>query len=635
MSLSELWRENKSKDPGLDLASILGAARIMASSLAPNIDVTFAGVKMAATDRKTIALSTKVLGNEYPVDGDKVDYLMGLTVHEMGHVMFSPDKAQFLKAIDKKLRKTHGYYNRPKAVVEIMEILEDVYVDHLMNAFPGYRDYLKVAIQGTMNGISPDKITGILDRQVTQQEMLNAFTAIALVGLPIPASILPENMSILGKLAAIAQKLCANSMPREKAVLESWKIVSKLPEYIPPEDKLPSKMQEDSPSQQKPDQSQDDDVGDESGSDDGDTEGQQQDQEDSDAEETDHDDDSETDAGEKGDEPANDDERPEEDGAEDDQAQDAEAEPEPDDDSPESDDISISEIINADINCKVDLEPDVADDVAQALIDKREDLTQMLSLLAKDANTVIAYTPDECGESTTAARKKTQQVEEALRRILQDLRLRRTEDYRGLYSGKVSARRLYRTGYGDRRVFQRRERPSEINMAVCLLMDISGSMNVIRPLIEQVIVATCDAFQKEKLEFIALGYSAHAGIAYISRLHDRECGKVYLGLETPKAWDTTPSYEGLAAGIAQLLRFGGNKPKVLFHCTDGMPDRLGRNSIPDLLKDARQKAILDIHIAMGYPSSGFNEIYGESTIIKDISELPVVIEKRLRDKLGI
>ena len=623
MSMSDLWRENKSKDPGLDLVSILGAARVMATSLAPDVDVTFAGVKGAKTDRKTIMLSAKVLGDEHPVDGDKVDCLLGLTVHELGHVIYSPDKRQLLKAIDKKLRKI-----RPKAVVDIMEILEDVYVDHLMSALPGYRDYLRVAIQYAVSNISADKITGILDRPVTQQEMLNAFAAIALADLPIPANILPQNMAVLSKLVAIAQKLCTKSISREKAILESWKIISGLPERISPEDKLSSKMQEDSPGRQEPDQSQDDDMGDESGSEDTTEDAIDGDQQQDDVEEKEEpleetDRDSRDNALEKGDK------QPDKDDAESGLGS-------SDDDSPESNDISISQIINADIDRKVELEPDVADDVAQALIDKREDLTQMLSLLAKKAaDTVIAYTPAEDGWSVAKARRETQQVEEKLRRILQDLRLRRTEDYRGLYSGKISARRLYRTGYGDKRVFQRRERPGEINMAVCLLMDLSGSVRGERSLIEQVVVAICDAFQKEKLEFIALGYSGHEGIAYIPRLYDRECGKIHLGLESLKMWGGTPSYEGLAAGIAQLLRFGGNKPKVLFHCTDGMPDYPGRWAIPDLLKDARQKGILDVHISLGEPSSSFKEIYGEPAVIENISELPGIIEKQLRNKLGI
>ncbi len=629
MSMSELWRENKSKDPGLDLASILSAARIMASSLSPNIDITFAGIKAAATDRKTIALSTKVLGNSYPVDGDKVDCLMGLTVHEMGHVLFSPEKAQLLKAIDKRL----GLSRRPRLLEDMVNTLEDIYVDHLMSAFPGYRDYLKAAMQFAVAGVSPDKITGILNRRVTQQEMINAFGAIAIAGFPVPSDILPENMGILGKLVTIAQKMCANTMKREKAITDSWKIISSLPEQILPEEKLPSKMPKGQPApDQEPDQSQSDESGgDEAENTDGD-DGQEQDTETTkpkyggdEAEDTETTELEQDDADEEQDQPDGD------------KDQQCDAEPDPEDNSPESDSISISRMLNASIDYKVKLDSDVADDVSQALIDKREDLTQMLSLLAKEADTVIAYTPNECAEATTKARKETQQVEEALRRILQDLRLRRTEDYRGLYSGKISARRLYRAGYGDKRVFQRRERPGEINMAVCLLMDLSGSMINTRPLIEQVVVALCDAFQKEKLEFIALGYSGHRHIAYIPRLHDREVGKVYLDLDRSKVWDTTPSYEGLAAAIAQLLRLGGNKPKVLFHCTDGNPDKPGMHAIPDLLNNARNKGIMDIHIAMGdYLSEGrFGDIYGEVVTISDISQLPTVIEKKLRDKLGI
>ncbi|MBA7679333.1 Potassium-transporting ATPase ATP-binding subunit [subsurface metagenome] len=52
---------------------------------------------------------------------------------------------------------------------------------------------------------------------------------------------------------------------------------------------------------------------------------------------------------------------------------------------------------------------------------------------------------------------------------------------------------------------------------------------------------------------------------YIPRLYDREVGRVNLGLN--KEWHMTPSYEGLAAATAQLLRLGGKKQKILFHNT--------------------------------------------------------------------
>jgi nitric oxide reductase activation protein len=232
---------------------------------------------------------------------------------------------------------------------------------------------------------------------------------------------------------------------------------------------------------------------------------------------------------------------------------------------------------------------------------------------------------------------RTSSAEEKLRRILQDYRQKRTKDYRGLLAGRISARRLHRVAYGDKRVFQRRDKPELVDMAVCLLMDLSGSVSIYRELIEQITVAMCDAFKKERMEFIALGYSGRHSIVSIPRLYDREVGKVNLGLE--KEWVMTPSYEGLAAAIGQLLRLAGRKQKILFHFTDGEPNNGGRQAIADLLVGSRTKGIIDIHVCLtssGFTTERFRELYGEDTLfINEINQLPDIVDIKLRERLKI
>lgn len=301
-------------------------------------------------------------------------------------------------------------------------------------------------------------------------------------------------------------------------------------------------------------------------------------------------------------------------------------------------DLDLSSELNNLVNDNTRLPDDLAKDVSEAIVEKRADLSQLLSLLAKDSSyTIIAYTPQEDGVRAAEARSKTASVEEKLRRILQDYRLRRTKDFRGLMSGRVSSRRLHRVAYGDQRVFQRRERPEEIDMAVCLLMDLSGSEHSRRDLIEQITCAISDAFTKEKMEFIALGYSEDAGMVSIPRLYDREVGRVNLGLD--KEWGMTPSYEGLAAAMAQLLRLSGSKQKILFHFTDGGPNSGPSHIIPELLNDARAKGITDIHICLtgrDYEPPQFKQLYGEGTmIINDVNQLPDIIDQELRKRLKV
>jgi len=100
--LSDLWRENRSRDPGTDLASILDGSRIMAQSLNPEVEVTFSGIDVADTAKKQIYLSPSMLGDKYPIPGDIVDCLLGLTVHEVGHTLFSENNTEYIDGLAKK-----------------------------------------------------------------------------------------------------------------------------------------------------------------------------------------------------------------------------------------------------------------------------------------------------------------------------------------------------------------------------------------------------------------------------------------------------------------------------------------------------------------------------------------------------
>lgn len=625
-SLSDLWRENRSKDPGIELAGILDAARIMAQSLIPNTEVTFSGVKHARTDRKTIELSARGLGDEFPVPGEKVDCLLGLTVHEMGHILFSPSKNGLINQLCNKLRI---YYRQDKNLfASIVNVLEDLYVDHLLGAYPGYRDYLRHYYADVVAGIDPKEFIDILGRKVTRTELLNAFCYIALIGHSIPGSILPENLTALSSLSQAAMGLCSKKLSREKAITQAWKVISAFPDTVPPEEPEPPPAPR--PQGQTPDEARDESQEQ--------TPADSQDEEQSDGQ-VKEDEGQKEEESEEGSGYDEDREKQEQDnevgfGATDDQEQ---AEPEPEEEQVppiKSDDVSLSEIINNDLVQKQCLEDNIANEVSEAIVENRADLTQMLSNLARNSShTIVAYTPQEDADLSQMARQSTQQVEDKLRRILQDYRLRRTEDYRGLYSGRVSSRRLHRVGYGDKRVFQRREKPGEIDMAICLLMDMSGSVASSHSLINEVVVALSDAFQKERLEFISIGYSDLQGVCYIPRLYDRETQKPLLGIDRRKTWGGTPSYEGLAAAVAQLLRLGGAKNKILFHFTDGAPNT--RWDIPELLVDAREKGIKDIHIGLGDTTDTFRSLYGNTERIYNILDLPDIIESLLREELKV
>lgn len=627
LALSDLWREIRSSDAGIELAHLLGAARVMAQSLIPTVDVAISGMEYAHTDRATIYVSAKNL-NTFPLPGDSVDYFLGLTLHEAGHCLFSPDKQALMSRVMQKL----GFKPEVKSLVEI---LEDLYVDHRISAFPVYRDYLHKYTQMELGKIDQKAIFAPLLGHPIRMEMLNALFFCGISGI-IPPDIPLANLEKLAGLMDISHKLAAGSLTREKAIYDAWEILSSLPGKRNEPEKVKY------PEQKSPDSS-------ETGSMSTEPDKPNNPPEPSKKYPAKENNDGEPEKGEDEDTGGDDEEKPEEEGDE-----------EPDDDeestwespgeSPseqaesESDDDEVelplqppdlASILNAPVTKKDKLDSKTAEDVSMAIIERREDLTQMVCALAgKSRFEVITFTPQP-EAPLDAIRKKTTEAEENLRRIFQRFRDKRTAYYRGLYSGKLSTRRLYRAGYGDERVFQRKERPEEIDLALCLLMDCSGSMSLHKQFIGEIVVALSDALSKEKAEFMVLGYSYNgSGRVNIARFYDRE-GGLSLGLDK-QLWDSTPTYEAIAAAIAQLLKLGGNRRKILVHYTDGGANTGNTNAIPELLDKARVEKVEDYHLVPPLLLASSLRLFGEGHVrsLEMLENLPHVVEEILSTKLG-
>ena len=610
VALSDCWREIRSADPGCELAHLLTAARTMAQTLLPGVDVAFSGMDVAHTDRKVIYTTARDF-DQFPVPGITVDKFLGWVVHEAGHCLFSPDKPSLIRDV---------FVYREEDMPDLVNVVEDIYINHLLSAFPVYREYLMSAIS---QALTEDKIKGVfqpLRGEALRLEMINALMVAGIMG-KLPPDITPDNLSMLGKLLESVSRLCTGKTTRGLCLKRCWDIVKDMPTRRqppppPPPPPSPEKSDGELPTPTKGDDSDDKESKDESKSEP--DSGQHDDQDDGEeSEEKSDEEDSGTGQGEDaeaGNAEGDMEKSEEEDG------DDAKVEPP----LPEKAE-SLASLVNDDIANKKRLSADVANAVSDAIVEKRADLTQMVSVLAGHAHhTIITYTPKSSGEETEA-RKHTQEAENLLRRIFQDYRLRRTEYYRGLYSGKVSNRRLHRVGYGDPRVFQRRDRPEEIDLAVALIMDCSGSMSPHTALVFQIITAMSDALSKEKVPFIAIGYSSSGLTVDIARFSDSE-GGLHLGYKG--GW--TPSYEGIAAGIAQLLRFAGNRRKVLFHYTDGGANSSTSPYIPELLKKARGMGIEDYHLG---PPRHVEALYERIVEVDDIAKLPSVVEELLRKEM--
>jgi len=661
--MSDLFRANASKDVAVDLVSVLDAARIMAQSLLPNIDVEFAGMKAANTDHKRISLSTAVLGTEHPVDGDKVDIFLGDAVHKMGEALFLPDFSDFYSQM-KQMLNVYAVADR-QLLDKVIRVYQDIYVDAIMSGFPVYKEYLQRERKYVLGNINANSITTVLKGECDKTDILNALVYFTLMGgSPSVNDIDQKNLAVLSEMLSAASDMTTGKQNKATCIARAWNKLRELQGDVDHSNDQKFK-QPPQPSNDQPDDDQqsgsDSDAGDDTNDSDTPDDDTKQDDDTNDS-----DDMKDDDSADNGDDTPDDDDNDKDGNSDDDKEKDQSKPDKTDSDSgdkpqgvdksspddgadsktgaakdnrPEYADQDLANMLDSLSNDDTPLDDDTANKVSDAIIEKRDDLTQLISQLAKDStNTIVAYTPPENGQNAANARMHTAVAEEQIRHILQQYRLRQTRDYHGLREGRISTRRLARLGFGDTRIFKRREQPDEIDMILCLCFDMSGSTRGNFDLIAQLVCAMSDALKKEKVEFIAIGYSLNGGIVSIPRLYDKETSKVML--ELTKEWGFTPSYEGLATAIAQLMRLGGTKRKVLIHFTDGKPNSGNTDKIPELLADARQHGITDIHICIPGTDSDstsfqFENMYGANTqILDDINKLPEHIREEFEKNLN-
>ena len=124
-SLSEFWRVNTSNLEATELANLLRALRKVTGTLGENVgDVIYAGMTMSPGD---IAIDPEFVIGKYPVAAWKVDYLVGLVVHEALH---GTEWSDLVWSGAKRARPDLGM--REKVILsKIIQVGEDIYVDSI------------------------------------------------------------------------------------------------------------------------------------------------------------------------------------------------------------------------------------------------------------------------------------------------------------------------------------------------------------------------------------------------------------------------------------------------------------------------------------------------------------------------
>ncbi len=124
-SLSEYWRVNTSNLEATELANLLRALRKVTGTLGENVgDVIYAGMTTSPGD---IVIDPDYVIGRYPVSPWKVDYLVGLVVHEALH------RTEWSDLVWSGVKQERPDLNvREKVILsKIIHIGEDIYVDSI------------------------------------------------------------------------------------------------------------------------------------------------------------------------------------------------------------------------------------------------------------------------------------------------------------------------------------------------------------------------------------------------------------------------------------------------------------------------------------------------------------------------
>jgi len=196
---------------------------------------------------------------------------------------------------------------------------------------------------------------------------------------------------------------------------------------------------------------------------------------------------------------------------------------------------------------------------------------------------------------------------------------------RGLKSGKIDARKLYRAPI-DGRCFKEKQFRTEASWNIVLLVDASASMGGVKwRMVENTVAAIYTALKSTNNHFQAFGYFEIEKICMISRIvKDNK-------LLSLQPMGQTASGQAIIGSALQMAQMGGKR--LLIHVTDG-----GSNCGCDVshgINYCRKKKIDLVTLGCGYDDRELmREQYGDSIRFLDsIEQVPGAIEGLLRKKI--
>ena len=226
-NLSEFWRKNTSNIEATELANLLRALRKVSGTLGRNVgDIVYAGMSKSPGD--SIILDPEYVIGEYPVSPGKVDYLVGLVVHQALHKTEWSDLVWTGVEKEKPDMKV-----RDKVILsKIVRVGEDIYVDSISErSILGLynRKARKVGMDALRSNLDPeavsvDELVYLWWLSAWGQEMGDANIEMYEKALNLLKSIIPELRAVIDSKKGVIERCNL----RRDIYLKAWESVSEL-----------------------------------------------------------------------------------------------------------------------------------------------------------------------------------------------------------------------------------------------------------------------------------------------------------------------------------------------------------------------------------------------------------------------
>lgn len=190
----------------------------------------------------------------------------------------------------------------------------------------------------------------------------------------------------------------------------------------------------------------------------------------------------------------------------------------------------------------------------------------------------------------------------------------------GLSGRKLASGRLVKLAVGDPRIFRKKVEKTEVNTAVAVLLDLSGSMS------SRYAVANAAAFALHSTLFGLKGVAV-CSLEFSGKQHQPEVNVLVDFGRKPLSekfnhhpFDGTPTDKAIWVGRAMLLQRPEPR-KIMLLITDGCPDEGSETKAATLrcMKDGVEIA------AIGIMDKSVRHYWDNHTIINSITELPAAM----------